>query len=106
MATGALHEEIKTLKAADTALDTAYKAADTALDTAYKAADTALAGRVAALEAVAPVRVLSTMPDAAAGNNGWVVLFIGTTDGDYTQYTLYKSDGSAWEEIGKLASLT
>jgi len=105
MATGALHEEIKTLKAADTALDTAYKAADTALDTAYKAADATLAGRVAALEAVAPVRVLATIPAAATANNGWVVLFIGETAGDYTQYTLYKSDGSAWTGIGKLASL-
>jgi hypothetical protein len=94
MATGALHEEIKTLKAADTALDTAYKAADNTL-----------AGRVAALEAVAPVRVLATMPAAAAGNNGWVVLFIGETAGDYTQYNVYSSDGSAWTGIGKLASL-
>ena len=92
MATGALHEEIKTLKTADATLATA---------------DTTLAGRVTALEAVAPVRVLATIPEAATANNGWVVLFIGETVADeYTQYTLYKSDGSDWEAIGKLASLT
>ena len=96
MATGALHEEIKTLTAADALLDTAYKAADNTL-----------AGRVTALEAVAPVRVLATIPEVAPANNGWVVLFIGeTAEGEYTQYTLYKSDGTAWEAIGKLASLT
>lgn len=95
MATGALHEEIKTLKAADALLDTAYKAADNTL-----------AGRVAALEAVAPVRVLATIPEAATANNGWVVLFIGTTDDNYTQYNVYSSNGTAWEAIGKLESLT
>lgn len=77
-----------------------------ALDTAYKAADTTLAGRCTALEAIAPVRVLSTMPAAATANNGWVVLFIGTTAGDYTQYDVYKSNGSAWAAIGKLAAIT
>ena len=87
-------------------LDTAYKAADAALDTAYKAADSALAGRCTALEAVAPVRVLATIPAAATANNGWVVLFIGETDGDYTQYHFYISTGSAWTDLGTFSAGT
>jgi len=45
----------------------------------------------------------TSMPTASSKNNGFIVIYVGTSDGTYVKGTIYQSLGSSWTAIGTIS---